>query len=100
MPAVAKHSGGIGYADKGSPIAQGSGSRCGRVRPPPAAGCHLNFAQVMPFQPCADRHFAARAQFRSPVIGITIYRVANGKIVERWSQEDRVSLLLELGGLS
>jgi predicted ester cyclase len=32
--------------------------------------------------------------------GITIYRVANGKIVERWSQEDGVSLLQQLGALS
>jgi steroid delta-isomerase-like uncharacterized protein len=31
--------------------------------------------------------------------GITIYRVANGKIVERWSVEDGISLLQQLGAL-
>ena len=33
------------------PIAQDSGSSCGRVRP---AGCHFNFAHAVTFQPCAD----------------------------------------------
>jgi predicted ester cyclase len=31
--------------------------------------------------------------------GITIYRVVNGKIVERWSEEDGISLLQQLGAL-
>jgi predicted ester cyclase len=31
--------------------------------------------------------------------GITIYRVVNGKIVERWSEEDGISLLQQFGAL-
>jgi predicted ester cyclase len=31
--------------------------------------------------------------------GITIYRVADDKIVERWSEEDGISLLQQLGAL-
>jgi hypothetical protein len=40
------------------------------------------------------RHFLSR------VTGITIHRVADGKIVERWSLEDGVSLHQLLGALS
>src|SRR6516162_4430182 len=51
---AAEQPGGSGYADKGPTIAQGSGSTCGRVRPPEQARCHFNFAQPMTFQPCGD----------------------------------------------
>jgi len=37
---------------------------------------------------------------RSSFTGIYIARVANGKIVEHWGEEDSVSLLQQLGALS
>jgi hypothetical protein len=54
-PAAAKQSGGTGYGDKGPSRAQGSGSSCGRVRPPPATGCQFNFAQPMTFSTLRGR---------------------------------------------
>ena len=53
-PATTEQSGGTGCADKGPPVAQDSGSSCGRMRPPERPGVISTLHSPMTFQPCGD----------------------------------------------